>query len=290
MEQVGISGKILGGTAGLLVGGPIGLMVGAVAGHAYDTYKAESVRALEDDRAIDPAIDMPPFGDAHETRKVAFATAVIVLAAKLAKVDGAVTRAEVQAFKRHFPIQDDEVGGIAAIYDRAKTSAQGYEPYARQVAHLFGHAPPVLEELLHGLFRIAAADGRPNAAELRYLAGVAGILGFGPIAFARMHARFMAGQHQDWAQDRHREQARAGNGNRSRAPSADVPDPYAVLGVRASAGNDEIKATWRRLVREHHPDRLIAQGLPEDFVAQANRSLAAINAAYDEIAKRRGIA
>ncbi|WGF90705.1 TerB family tellurite resistance protein [Marinivivus vitaminiproducens] len=270
---MGIWGKILGGTAGLVVGGPIGAVIGAVAGHAYDTYRSESTRAIEDERDPEGMADIPPYGDAQETRKVAFATAVIVLAAKLAKVDGAVTREEIRAFKRHFPIQDDEVGGVAAIYDQAKTSAQGFEPYARQVAVLFGNAPTVLEELLHGLFRIAAADGRPNAAELRYLASVAGILGFGPIGFARMHARFMAGQQQE-----------------QRQRPADAPDSYAVLGLPTSATVDEIKATYRRLVREHHPDRLIAQGMPEEFVAQANRSLAAINAAYDEIAKRRGIA
>lgn len=66
-------------------------------------------------------------------------------------------------------------------------------------------------------------------------------------------------------------------------------NPYAVLGVEPSADEQEIKSTYRRLVREHHPDRLIADGMPEEFVEVANQRLAAINSAYDRIRRERGI-
>ncbi len=65
--------------------------------------------------------------------------------------------------------------------------------------------------------------------------------------------------------------------------------PYIVLGIGPDAGNDEIKDWYRQLVREVHPDRLVAKGMPEEAVDLAGKSLAAINAAYDEIAKERGI-
>ncbi len=285
-----IWGKILGGAAGLAIGGPIGAVIGAVAGHAYDRYReVESRERLapprrdrnpwsagaprpepppdrSSDRSSDPWAEPPPvFADPTETRRIAFATAVIVLGAKLAKVDGVVTRDEIQAFKRVFRIDDREVGDVARIYNQAKTSARGFEPYARQIAALFGNDPVLLEELLVGLFEIARADGELNPAEVDFLRRVAAIFGFNVGAFEQVRARFSA-------------TARNLSG---------ADDAYAVLGLTRSASDGEIKQTYRKLVREHHPDRLVAKGMPEEFVERANKTLAAINAAYDRIEKER---
>jgi DnaJ like chaperone protein len=119
-----------------------------------------------------------------------------------------------------------------------------------------------LEELLEGLFHIARADGRIHEAELSYLAEVARIFGFDEAAFARIR------------------EANLG---------PDKADPYTILGVTRAMSNDEIRAAWRKLARDNHPDRLIAQGLPEEFVNMANEKLATINAAYDKVANERGI-
>jgi DnaJ like chaperone protein len=286
-----IWGKILGGAAGLAIGGPIGAVIGAVAGHAYDRYREEENRerlapprrnrnpwsAAEPrhepppdrsaDRAADPWADAPVFADPTETRRIAFATAVIVLGAKLAKVDGVVTRDEIQAFKRVFRIDDREVGDVARIYNQAKTSARGFEPYARQISALFGHDPFLLEELLVGLFEVARADGELNPAEVDFLRRVAAIFGFNVGSFEQIRARFSA-------------TARNLSG---------ADDAYAVLGLTRNASDDEIKHTYRQLVREHHPDRLVAKGMPEEFVERANKTLAAINAAYDRIEKERNL-
>ena len=290
---MGIWGKILGGAAGLAIGGPIGAIIGAVAGHAYDTYREEEGRArLSAPRAgrtpqDDPFSQPPPqperwpedapaggwqepppvFADPSETRRIAFATAVIVLGAKLAKVDGVVTRDEIRAFKRVFRIDDGEVGDVARIYNQAKTSARGFEPYARQIAALFGHDPFLLEELLTGLFEVARSDGELNPAEVDFLRRIAAIFGFDITAFEQIRARFSA-------------TARNLSG---------ADDAYAVLGLTRSATDDDIKQTYRKLVREHHPDRLVAKGMPEEFVERANKTLAAINAAYDRIEKERNL-
>lgn len=280
-----IWGKILGGAAGLAIGGPIGAVIGAVAGHAYDLYLKEESRArLTSSRRhrnrnswADAGPRQPPsgawaepppvFADPTETRRIAFATAVIVLGAKLAKVDGVVTRDEIQAFKRVFRIDDREVGDVARIYNQAKTSARGFEPYARQIAALFGNDPFLLEELLVGLFEVARADGELNPAEVDFLRRVAAIFGFSIGSFEQIRARFSA-------------TARNMSG---------ADDAYAVLGLTRSASDDEIKQTYRKLVREHHPDRLVAKGMPEEFVERANKTLAAINAAYDRIEKERNL-
>jgi DnaJ like chaperone protein len=265
-------GKIVGGTAGLVIGGPIGAVIGAVAGHAYDHYLADHAPARLADRRTSarsqPDPDMPPiFADPAETRRIAFATAVIVLGAKLAKADGVVSPDEIRAFRRVFRVDDGDVGDVARIYNQAKLTARGFEPYARQIAALFGRDAALLEELLTGLFEVARADGELNSAEVDFLRRVAGIFGFDARAFEQIRARYAA-----TARNLH---------------GAD--DAYAVLGIKRGAADDEIKQTYRQLVREHHPDRLVAKGLPEELVEQANNRLATINAAYDRIAKERGL-
>jgi DnaJ like chaperone protein len=271
-----IWGKILGGAAGFAVGGPLGAIIGAAAGHAYDFYREEESgtrpTASRSDRIgrgpwgpRDGGTPPPVFSDPAETRRIAFATAVIVLAAKLSKADGVVTRNEIAAFKRAFRIDDAEVGDVARIFNSARTSAQGFEPYARQIAALFDHDPVLLGELLIGLFEIARADGEITAAETDFLRRVAGVFGFDVRAFEQIRARFSA--------------------TRPDRPAAE--DAYAVLGLSRSASDDEIRRTYRKLVREHHPDGLVAKGMPEEMIEQANRILAAINVAYDRIARER---
>ncbi len=258
-----IWGKLLGAATGLALGGPIGALLGGVAGHVYDHWQGERRDGPE---RLPPGPD-PIFADPLETRRVAFATGVIVLAAKLAKADGVVTRDEVRAFKRTFAVSDADVGSVARLFDEAKRDAAGFEPFARQLAGLFAHDPVILEELLEALFAVAAADGQINPAELRFLQTVAHIFALDGLTFDAVRARFEA--------------------YRGPTPSAAPADPYAVLGLRRDAADEEIRATYRRLVRELHPDRLIAKGVPEEFVREANAKLAAINAAHDTIEKER---
>jgi DnaJ like chaperone protein len=262
-DSLGIWGKIVGGAAGFAIGGPLGAVIGAVAGHAFDHYRAEQGRRA----AKTTARDEPPlfYEDPAETRRIAFATAVIALAAKLAKADGRVTPDEIQAFRRVFQIEDDEVGDVARIYNQAKASTDGFEAYARQIAMLFQGDRYLLEELLTGLFAVARSDGELNRAELDFLRRVGLLFGFDEAAFEAIHRRFAA--------------------SGRRMSGAD--DAYAVLGLSRHASDDQVRQTYRRLVREHHPDRLVAKGLPAELVTHANQTLADINVAYDRIAKER---
>lgn len=242
-----IWGTVLGSAAGFALGGPIGALLGAVAGHVVD----RNILDVRADAAADPEA---------LTRRIAFTIGTIVLGAKLAKADGTVTRHEVTAFREVFHIPPDEMKNVAWLYDRARKDATGFEPYARQIAKLLERHPTVLEDLLDGLFHIAHADGAIHEAEIAYLGDVARIFGFSDEEFLRI---------------------RASNG------AADTDDPHMVLGLTASATGEEVKAAHRRLVRELHPDRLVAEGLPQEFIDIANDKLAAINAAYDRIRRER---
>lgn len=268
-------GKILGGAAGLMIGGPIGALLGAAAGHAYDAL-AESGAVDEAAGTAGGATRRPWWLDAaarelpeHErpsaTRQIAFTIGVIALGAKLAKVDGVVSRREVAAFRSFFEVPPEEVDNVGRFFDLAKRDARGFEPYARQLAGLFPDHPAVLEDVLTGLFLIALADGGEalDDARLAYLRAVAAIFGLDETRFRRVAS--IAG-------------ARLGD------------DPYALLEVDPGATDEEVKAAHRRLARRHHPDRMVALGMPSEAVALANRRLAAINAAHDRVRAERAAA
>ncbi len=237
---------------GKIVGGAAGFAIGGPIGAILGTVAGHAV-----DKMRDSTREVP---EEEGTKGVAFTIGVIVLGAKMAKADGVVTKEEIGAFKEVFHVPQDEMKNVGRLFNQARRDAHGFEPYARQIARMFRDNPAVLEELIDGLFHIARADGQVSPEEEDYLAQIARIFGF---------------NEDDWAR------IRASN------LGPDNSDPYTILGVGRSASDDEIKAAHRRLVLENHPDKLVSQGMPQEFVDLANQKLATINAAYDKIRKQR---
>lgn len=187
---------------------------------------------------------------------VAFAIAVIALGAKMAKADGRVTRNEVTAFREVFLIAPEDEAGAARVFNLARQDVAGYSAYARKIARMFSGNRPMLCDLMEGLFHIALADGDYHAAEDRFLSDVARIFGLSEAEFRSLRARFVPGS---------------------------APDPYAVLGVPPDMPLPEIRKVWHRLVRENHPDRMIARGVPREAIRLAGKRLVDINRAWREI-------
>jgi len=234
----------------------IGALVGFVLGHGFLGMLAGAVAGHWVDSFIARKFPNPE----AVRRKQVFLTAVTCLSAKLSKVDGPVNRAEVDMFKALFRFAPDDLSKVARLYDEAKLDAVGFEPHAKSLADNFSAEPFLLAEIFSALFRIAVVDGGPNDAEMRFLERVAQLFG---VSF---QAQYEA----------------------PRPRAAAAVDPYAVLKVARNAPMGEIKAAWRKLSREHHPDNLIAKGVPEDYVAIATKKMAEINAAYDAIRQERG--
>ena len=201
-----------------------------------------------------------PAGQA--AKQITFTIGVIALSAKMAKADGTVTRDEVDAFKRIFHIPAHEAANVGRVFDQARRDTAGYQEYAAQIARMFKDSPQVLEDLLGALFHIAMADGVFHPKEEEYLQNVSRIFGFGEAKYENIKAQHVQGA---------------------------AEDPYTILGVARDVSDTELKRAYRKLIKEHHPDQLIAQGMPEEFIEIANEKLAAINTAYDRIAKERGL-
>ena len=191
-----------------------------------------------------------------------FTIAMIALAGKMAKADGDATEEEFAVFLRVFHVPAAEEGNVRRIFNLGRQDIAGYEIYAGQIAKLFVGNPAILEDVLDGLFEIAKADGVLHPAESQFLERVAEIFGFAPNEFRRIRASHFA---------------------------AELTDPYVILGVSYAAEDVEIRQTYRRLVRENHPDSLIARGVPSEFIKLATDKLAAINTAYEKIQRERGL-
>ncbi|MBK1663964.1 molecular chaperone DjlA [Rhodospirillum rubrum] len=252
-----IFGKIVGGVGGFIIGGPLGAVLGAAAGHAYDKMREEGQEVYGPSEGVKVGSAFERANDA--ARQMAFTVAVVALSAKMAKADGVVTREEISAFKRAFRIPPQDMAAVGRIFDEAKKSPDGYEAYARQIARMFADSPQILEELLGALFVIAQADGRLHPSEIAFLHKVADLFGLPPRDFDRVRATH----------------------------SSSEPDPYEVLGVTREMDDGAIRSAYLKLVRENHPDTLVAQGMPPDFVDLANKKMATINAAYETLTKAR---
>lgn len=189
-------------------------------------------------------------------RSVAFTIAVIGLGAKMAKADGQVTRDEVTAFREVFAIPPQDEAAAARVFNLARQDVAGFEDYARRIFSMYGSGHRALCDLMEGLFYIALADGRYHPDEDQFLERVRAIFGLSDRQFRALRTRFV--------------------------PDA-APDPWDVLGLEPGTDLTAARAQWRRLVRDTHPDRLAARGVPPEAVRMAERRLIAINAAWDDI-------
>ncbi len=296
---MGLLGALVGGSLGLILGGPIGAMIGGAIGLQIGDPSPAELRGIGGGRrlygrcgacgaSVSFAPDEPLVcgvcgarldtagtgpgragfdGQARNAAQGAFMVALISLAAKVAKADGRVTREEVVAFDRflgrELGMSADDRRIAARIFNQARDSAVPASAFARQLAAIMAGQPDRLRDLLTLLLKVAAADGRLDAAEERLIRQIAADLGLGP---------------------RDYEEARALVERRD-----DLGSAYALLGLAPTASDDEVKRSYRRLVRDYHPDVIASKGLPEDFTRFANEKLQAINRAYERIRRARGL-
>jgi DnaJ like chaperone protein len=210
----------------------------------------------EPSRAVATPLCGPDPGDLE------FTAAIVGLGAKLAKADGLVTIDEVTAFSRVFRSEPGDEAAMRRVFEIARQTVLGYESYAKRIARRYRDRPCLLEGVLDGLFQIASADGAITGEELAYLRSVSDWFGFGETEFRRIKASHLG-------------------------PDGD--DPYAVLGVPHLATFEEIRAAYRRLMRENHPDTMAAaKSAPREYEPVAHDKAAAITTAYARIRAERG--
>lgn len=193
---------------------------------------------------------------------VGFTAAVVGLGAKMAMADGEVTDDEIMVFARVFKAAPEDADAVRRVFNLARQTVRGYESYARRIGKKYKGRPCLLEGVLDGLFRIATADGVVTPEELEYLENVSKAFGFLDTTFLRIKATHLG---------------------------PDPQDPYAILGVRHDAEFADIKAAYRRLMADNHPDRVVAASGSQDAEDDAHERAAAITSAYARIRADRGM-
>jgi DnaJ like chaperone protein len=279
---MGWVGKALGGLFGFALGGPFGAIFGGILGHGVD----RGVETLRNAFTL-------PLGNRARVESVFFTTTFSTMG-HMAKADGRVSQAEIAlaeaimaqlnlspdrrraaiALFRQGKLPDFDLGGVVAAF---RTECRGQ----RALTQMF----------LEILLQAAYADGDPSPSQRRVLEQVRAGLGIPEILFrqlenlVRLQRSFAGGPRPGGAG------AGGGGGARSapvRGPS--LSQAYAVLGVKPKDSDATIKRAYRRLLSQHHPDKLVSKGLPEEMMKMAAQKTHEIRRAYEMIQEARGMA
>ena len=230
---------------GKVIGGAAGFAIGGPIGALLGAVAGHAI-----EKKILPSY----ISNDENYKSIIFTAGVIALSAKMAKADGKVTKEEILTFRKLVQIPKDNINQVSKLWELAKQTTDGYELYAKQIYTLFRNQSVILERILDILFEIAKSDGNIDSKEFNYLKNVSNIFNFDEIIFKRLLALHNPENNS-----------------------------FEILGVKISDNMKDIKKKWKEMVKNNHPDKLIGQGMPIEFIESANQKLAILNSAYEEI-------
>ena len=236
-----IWGSLIGGIIGFSFGGPFGALLGSFIGGKISSTNKNFKNTYSQ----------------NQSQQI-FALALIVLSAKLSKVDGLVSKEELLAIKEKLKIPNTEIDQVSKIFNKAKEDPLGYEPYAKQISEIFKGNINVLEEVINILFYIAEADGEVSDSEYKMIANIAKIFGLTYEQFESV---------------------------KESRKSSDKLNPYIVLESKPDDDISTIRKKYLILSKQHHPDLLMNKGVPKEVIEESKNKMRAINSAWDQVQK-----
>lgn len=262
-------GKVLGGAFGFALGGPLGALLGAVLGHQFDKGLTQvSLRSVD-----------------REQVQTAFFTATFAVLGRLAKADGRVSEHEIafaEAVMAHMSLNSEQRRAAIELFRRGKRDDFDLDGVLDQFRSIAGRRSTLMRMFLEIQLQAAYADGALHAAERKLLIDLFQRLGFSRAEFEHLDAMTRAA----------RDFAGEGPGAAGRGRKDDkrlVEEAYEVLGVKPDASDGEIKRAYRRLMSQHHPDKLVSKGLPEEMIRLATEKTREIKNAYELLKQTRGM-
>ena len=264
-------GKVLGGAFGFMLGGPLGAMLGAALGHKLD-------------KSVARGFEEPRLTHADQTRiQTAFFTATFSIMGHLAKVDGRVSEDEIElarAVMQRMDLTEEHKNAAINLFNEGKRADFPLDEILEQFKRECHRRHSLVRIFIEIQINAAYADGVMHADEKKLLLHMCEVLGISRFEFAQLEAMVRFQHHA----------AGAGRTHGGAAPSSAQPlsQAYAVLGVTRQASDAEVKKAYRRLMNQHHPDKLVAKGLPEEMMKMASDKTHEIKSAYERIRKSRG--
>ena len=274
-------GKILGGALGFALGGPIGALVGVALGHNLDR-SSQAARGWTDPDLLDADdahdfLDPPDFLDPRERTQTAFFTATFAVMGHLAKADGIVTRDEVALASRvmdEMQLSEAHRRLAERLFREGRAADFPVGEVLDQLRRECRYSSHLVTMFVEILLHAAYADGELHSQERALLESICARLHLPAGELDRLEAMVRAERH-------------ARGGKPSDALSAD--DAYAILGVDETCSDAELKRAYRRMMNRHHPDKLVAKGLPEEMMRVATEKTREIKAAWDRLKEVRGL-
>ena len=252
-------GKLIGGTVGFMLGGPLGaLLVGSI-GHQFDA------------RARNRGGSKFLPGNQERTQ-AAFFTATFSVMGHLAKADGHVSSEEIQAASvvmSQMQLTPPQREAAIGLFEQGKQGDFPLDDVLKQFRTECHRRVTLLRMFMEIQVQAALADGRVDAAENRILLHVAEMLGFDSDQVDRLIDFIRAGGKSPADQEK------------------SLEDAYQILGVEPSASDDVVKTAYRRLMSRHHPDKLVAKGLPEEMITLATDKTKEIQQAWERVREER---
>ncbi len=269
-------GKLLGGAFGFLIGGPIGGLIGAVLGHNFDA----GLKRLnhESDEDMSPG--------AQERVQATFFTATFATMGHLAKADGKVTRDEIrmaESVMSQMQLTPEQKRVAIDLFQQGKDPSYDVKAVVEQFRIECRRRTNLMRMFVEIQLHAVYADGTLHPAEEKLLGEICDTLKFPKFMLRQMEILVRAGRHSGPAGD-------SGNQGRRPAQSAglSLSEAYQLLGIDKTADKAVAKRAYRKLMSQHHPDKLVAKGLPPEMIKIATEKTQAIKAAYDLVKERRG--
>ena len=262
-------GKLIGGAFGFMLGGPLGALLGAALGHNFD----KGLKALPD--------DMPFEAGDRERIQTAFFTATFSVMGRMAKADGRVSSAEIrmaEAVMAQMSLDGAMRETAISLFNQGKAADFDLDPVLEQFRRECHGRRTLIGMFIEIQLQAAYADGRLDPAEERMLLHICRQVGVSEIEFRRLERMVRA----------ERAAETGGRGTRQAGGRLSVQQAYQLLGVDPGASDAEVKRAYRRLLSQHHPDKLVSKGLPEEMMKLAAQKTHEIRQAYERIRAARG--
>ena len=257
-------GKILGGAFGMMLGGPIGAILGVVLGHNLD-------------KGLNTSVDGGGFGQQERIQTLFYTTTFSVMG-HVCKADGRVSEDEIalaQHVMQQMDLNADQKKAAIGLFNEGKKSSFPLHDVIHQFRQEIGYRPNLLRMFIEMQIMAAYADGVMHPAERELLLKLCQLLNISRHEFEHLCA-MISGMHSG--------QSRA----TQQSASISLKQAYAVLDLDEDADESDIKRAYRRLMSQHHPDKLVAKGLPEEMMKVAAERTHEIKQAYETIKQAKG--
>ena len=248
-------GKVIGGAFGFMLGGPLGALLGGALGHKLDEGFANLGGQLDSGN--------------QERVQAAFYTATFSIMGHISKSDGRVSKEEIahaQSIMGHMKLSEDQKKAAIELFNQGKRDDFELEPILVQFRRECRGRTTLLRMFVEIQIQAALSDGQFDPRERGVLEHVTEILGFNAHQLDEIIRRIQGG-----------------GAARNKPQGMGLQDAYKVLGVDKNTPLDDVKKAYRRLLSQHHPDKLVSKGLPEEMVKLANEKTHEIRTAWKRI-------